>query len=192
MSADTAVQWLSSPQHLKLVIGAVGLFVAMIVFFAADDPAAKLIGLGIAAAAWVLCFRHGYHEKAGLQVQTRIESSEVARVVTELAAGLQGPLSSVHFNGSTPERLNFTIKGVTWDPLEFHMSLRRDPAGWTFVTTHLDKWTWRRQRVNFIPVPFTKRMDGYGLYKSYGDRVLIALRERDPLSSGAFHKRLPQ
>jgi hypothetical protein len=191
-STDAAVQWLSSPQHLKAVIGAVGLFVAVIVFFAADDPVAKLIGVGIAVAAWVLCFRHGYHEKAGLQLQTRIDADEVIRVATDLAAGLQGPMSNLRFNGSAPDRLDFTVTGVTWEPLTFHMSLLRDPAGWTFVTTHLDTWTWRRQRWNFIPVPFTKRMDGYGLYKTFGDRVLGALRERDPVSTGTFHKRLPQ
>jgi hypothetical protein len=191
VSADKAVQWLSSPQHLKLVIGAVGLFIAVIVFFAADDPVAKLIGVGIGVAVWVGCFRHGYHEKAGLQIQTRIDVDEVTRIATDLAAGLHGPMSSVRFDGSTADRLNFTVSGVTWKPLEFHVSLRRDPAGWTFLTTHLDTWTWRRQRWNFIPVPFTKRMDGYGLYKSFGDRVLNALRERDPVLTGAFHNRLP-
>jgi hypothetical protein len=192
VSADQALQWLSSPQHLKLVIGAVGLFIGVIVFFAADDPVAKLVGVGIAVAAWAVCFRHGYHEKAGLQIQTRIDPDEVTRIATDLAAGLQGPLSSVQFNGSTAERLDFTVRGVTWDPLVFHMSLRRDPSGWTFLSTHLDKWTWRRQRWNVIPVPFTKRMDGYGLYKSFGDRVLKALQERDPVLTGAFHRRLPQ
>jgi hypothetical protein len=106
-----------------------------------------------------------------------------------VANSLRGPLSSIEFNGSTADRADFTARGATWKPLRFHVTLRPDPSGWTFVSTHLDKWTWRRTRVYFIPVPGSKRMDGYGLYKSFGDRLLKALQQRDQSTNGAFKTR---
>jgi hypothetical protein len=35
----------------------------------------------------------------------------------------------------------------------------------------------------------TKRIDGYGLYKSFGDQLLKELQQRDQSTTGAFNKR---
>jgi hypothetical protein len=187
-SADKVTQWLAAPGHLKLVAAGAGGFIALVLFISGDSGA-KIAALVLVVAIWVLCFRHGYHEKAGLQAQTRITADEATRVAVDVANTLRGPLSSTQFNGSTADRADFTVRGATWKPLNFHVALRSDRSGWTFVSTHLDSWTWRRTRVNFIPVPFTKRMDGYPLYKSFGDRLLTELQRRDPSASGAFHSR---
>jgi hypothetical protein len=187
-SADGTMQWLSEPGHIKLLIGAVGAFVAAIMLFAGDSGV-KVAGLVLGLAVWAVCFRQGYHEKAGLRVQTRVPPEETTRIAVDIANALRGPLSSVDFNGSSAGRADFTVRGVTWAPLAFHVALATDPSGWIFMSTHIDKWTWRRVRWNFIPVPFTKRMDGYGLYRSFGDRLLKTLQQRDPGTTGQFHKR---
>ncbi|CAM4370394.1 hypothetical protein MYSE111917_24525 [Mycobacterium senriense] len=187
-TGDAIAQWLAAPGHLKLVAGVAGGFVALMLFLT-GGPGVKIPALLLAIAVWALCFRQGYHEKAGLRAQTPVAADQAIRIAVDAANSLRGPLSSVEFTGSTADRANFTVRGSTWKPLEFHVTLRPDPSGWTFVSTHLDRWTWRRNRVNFIPVPLTKRMDGYGLYKSFGDRLLKALQQHHQSTNGAFKTR---
>ncbi|MCV7242387.1 hypothetical protein H7J83_06450 [Mycobacterium mantenii] len=190
MSAEKVTQWLAAPGRLKLVAGAVGGFIALILFLSGGSGA-KIAALVLVIAVWAICFRHGYHEKAGLHAQTQLPADEAIRTAVDVANTLRGPLSSVQFNGSTPDRADFTVRGSTWKPLNFHVALRPDPSGWIFLSTHLDSWTWRRQRVYFIPVPLTKSMDGYGLYKAFGGRLLAELQRRAPSTSGTFHTRPP-
>jgi hypothetical protein len=187
-SGDSVAQWLAAPGNLKLVAAAVGGLIALIVFLTGGS-AGKIAALILVIGGWAIFFRHGYHEKAGLQAQTRIPADEATRTAVGVANRLRGPLSSIQFNGSNPGRADFGVRGKTWKPLEFHVALRADPSGWTFVSTHLDSWTWRRERINFIPVPLTKRIDGYGLYKSFGDQLLKELQQRDQSTTGAFNKR---
>lgn len=190
LSGEKVFQWLAAPGRLKLVAGAVGGFIALILFLSGGSDA-KIAALVLVIAVWAICFRHGYHEKAGLHAQTRLAADEAIRTAVDIANTLRGPLSSVQFNGSAPERADFTVRGGTWKPLNFHVALKRDLSGWTFLSTHLDSWTWRRQRIYFIPVPLTKSMDGYGLYKAFGDRLLTELQRRDPSTNGTFHARPP-
>ncbi len=190
VSAEKVTQWLAAPGHLKLVAGAVGGFIALILFISGGAEA-KIFALGLVIGVWAVCFRHGYHEKAGLHAQSQLPADEAIRTAIDVANALRRPMSSVQFNGSSTDRADFTVRGSTWKPLTFHVALRRDPSGWIFLSTHLDTWTWRRQRVNFIPVPLTKSMDGYGLYKAFGDRLLTELQRRDPSASGTFHTRPP-
>jgi hypothetical protein len=185
---NPATEWLSEPGHLKLVAGGIGFLIA-IALMIAGDQGTKVAGIVVAVAVWVVCFRQGYHEKAALQLQTRLTHDELTQIATDVANALRGPMSSIHFNGSTVGRLDFAVKGLTWKPLDFHVEIKPDASGWTFLSTHIDQFTWHRYRVYFIPVPFTKGMDGYGLYKSFGDRLLSTLRERDPTTTGEFNKR---
>lgn len=182
-----ASDWLSKPQNIKLLIGWGGFAVGALILLMGDADTA-LIGVAVMVVAWAVGIRNGYHEKAGLRLQTRLDADQTTRLVTDLAATQQGPFSSVQFTGSEPGRLNFTARGGG-DPLTFRFELRPDPAGWTFVSTHLIDWTWRRTRWNFIPVPFTKSMDSYGLYKSFSTRVHEALKQHDPLVVGQFHSK---
>lgn len=188
-SGDKFSQWLAVPANRKkALVAAIGGFIALILFLA-GGPVLKLVALVVPIAIWAIFFRHGYHETAGLRAQARIPADEAIRLAVDIANGVRGLASSIQVNGSSPGRADFTVRGLTCHPLDFHIALRSDPSGWTFLSTHLDSWTWRRVRVNFIPVPFTKRIDGYGLYKSFGDRLLKELQQRDPSASGAFSKR---
>lgn len=189
VSTDRAAQWLAAPGHLKLVAGGIGGLIAVILFLS-GGPGGKIAALVVAAAVWVICFRHGYHERAGLQAQTPIPADDAARIAVEVANTLRGPLSRIEVNGSTSDRADFTVRGTTWSPLEFHAIFTSDPSGATLVSTHLDSWTSSRIRINFIPVPFTKSMDGYGLYRSFGDRLLGELQRRDGATNGAFRTKL--
>ncbi len=183
-------QWLSDPAHVKLAAGAVGAVIGAIMLLAGDQGV-KVAGLVILVAVWATCFRQGYHENATLRVQTRLPADELIRLAPDLASALRGPMSSVEFHGTTGHRLDFTIKGVTWSPLHFHVAVTPDPSGWTFLATEIDSFTWHRYRVYFIPVPFSKSIQGWGLYRSFGDRLLTAVKERDPGAIGEFHKRPP-
>lgn len=184
-----ASDWLSKPQNIKLLLGWGGFAIGALILLMGDSDTA-LIGVAVMVVAWVVGIRNGYHEKAGLRLQTRLDADQTTRIVTDMAAKQQGPFSSVQFTGSEPGRLNFTARGGG-DPLTFRFELRPDPAGWTFVSTHLVDWTWRRTRWNFIPVPFTKSMDSYGLYKSFCTRIHEALKQHDPLLVGQFHSKAP-
>jgi hypothetical protein len=185
---NPATEWLAQPGRLKLVAGVLGALTAMALMIAGDQGT-KVAGIVLALAVWVICFRQGYHENAALQLRTRLPHDELTRVATDVASALRGPMSSIQFNGTSVGRLDFTVKGLTWKPLDFHVELKSDASGWTQLSTHIDQFTWHRYRVYFIPVPFTKGMDGYGLYKSFGDRLLAVLRDRDPNTTGEFNKR---
>ncbi|WP_026357292.1 hypothetical protein [Mycobacterium sp. 141] len=187
---NVVAQWLADPAHVKLAIGAVAVVIGAITLLA-GDPGVKLAGLVILVIAWLTCFRQGYHENATLRVQTRLPADELIHLAPDLARTLRGPMSSIEFNGTAGYRLDFTVKGVTWSPLDFHVAVTPDPSGWTFLATEIDSFTWHRYRVYFLPVPFSKSIQGWGLYKSFGDRLLTAVRERDPSAIGEFHKRPP-
>lgn len=186
--ASQAAQWHAKPEHLKVVAAGVGGIIALFLFMS-GNAGSRIAALIIVAAIWAVCFRQGYHEKAGLRAQTRISADDAARVAADVANTLRGPLSSVQFDGTSSGRADFTVRGATWKPLQYHVTLVSDPAGWTVVSTHLDSWTWNRYRVYFIPVPFTKSMDGYSLYRSFCDRLLTELQQRDGAATGAFNTR---
>lgn len=179
-------RWLT-PESMRLVIGG-ALCVVLLILLLAHGTGAKLAGLIVAVGALAV-FRQGYHEKAGLQAQTRLPADEATRVAVDVANSRSGPLARIQFNGSTTGRADFTIVGATGKPLHFHMSAVADPIRYTLVSTRLDKWTWRRNRIYLIPVPLTKRIDGYGVYKSFGQQLLKELQRRDQTTTGAFNNR---
>jgi hypothetical protein len=188
LPASQAAQWLAKPEHLKLVAAGTGGIIALFLLLS-GNAGSRIAAVVIVMAIWAVCFRQGYHEKAGLRARTRISTDEATRAAADLANILRGPLSSVQFDGFSSGRADFTVRGATWQPLKFHVNLVSDPTGWTFVSTHLDNWTWNRYRVYFIPVPFTKSMDGYSLYRSFCGRLLTELQQRDGAATGAFNTR---
>jgi hypothetical protein len=191
MSGDQVAAWFSKPANLKLVAGAIGGLVVLLMLVNGSPgvkAAAVLVGFGV----WVVCFRQGYHQHAGLRLHTQLSSDEVCSLATTVAANLKGPLSSVAVNGTSQGRLHLIVRGMTWRPLDFHVGIATGPAGWTAVSSRIDHFTWSRYRIYLIPVPFTKGIQGYGLYKTYGDRLITALRERDPAVTGQYHNNPPQ
>lgn len=177
-------QWLSNPKNVKTLAGGIGIVIGLLVVLSGGQQA-KLLGLLVIAASWAIFLRHGYHKKAGLRLQTRIQATEAAQIITDLATTGQGATSSVQLTGSQNGQLHFTAH-TRPNPLTFRVTLRQDATGSTFISTHLLKWTWRQTRSYLIPVPFTKRIDGYGTYKSFTNSALHALRQHDPALTGGF------
>lgn len=182
--SKTYGQLLLNPHNVKTLAGGIGILVGSLIVVAGGQQA-KVFGLLMIAACWAIFLRHGYHESAGLRLQTRIPAAEAAQIITDLASTEQSAASNVQLTGSQPGQLHFTAYTLP-NPLSFRVTLHPDGAGSTSVSTHLVKWTWRQSRSYFIPVPFTKRIDGYGAYKSFATRALDALKRCDPALTGGF------
>ena len=178
----TAARWFSDPKNRKTAIGIGGIVLGALLFLAGSNST-KVVGLGIAVLAWAVCLRVAHTEKASFRIRTRLDREEVAGIAAELVGELRSPLSSVTLEQASLDELTFLVKGTTWRPLEFHATLSTDPDGNTRVATHLDSWTRNKTSVWFIPVPFSKTIDGFRLYKSFGERWAARIEHYDPTAT---------
>lgn len=178
----TAAQWFADPKNRKTAIGIGGIVLGALLFLAGSTPT-NIVGLAIAVLAWAVCLRVAHTEKASFRIRTRLDREEVAGIAAELVGELRSPLSSVTLEQAALDELTFLVKGTTWRPLEFHATLSTDPDGNTCVATHLDSWTRNKTSVWFIPVPFSKTIDGFRLYKSFGERWAARIEHFDPTAT---------
>lgn len=179
------VERLLDPKNRKKVIGSAAIGIGLLLLLAGEAPV-KIVGFTLVVVAWLACFRVAPSETATFRIQTRLEREEVAGLANEVAETLKGPLSSVALQSASLGQLDLLVKGTTWRPLEFHASMATAPDGSVLVSTELDSWTRNRSTVYFIPVPFSKTIDGFTLYKRFGDRWIEAIQRYDPAATGEY------
>ena len=181
------VEWLVNPDNRKMVIGGGALVVAGL-FILAGSGVPRLIGVVVAVAIWVAFFRVAHTENGTFRMWTRLDAEEIAGLAAEECMNLSGPLSKVVLSEGSIERLDFVVTGAMSSPLEFHADLVRHNDGRTCITTSIDTWTRNRMTVWFIPVPFSKTIDGFRLYKRFGDHWTERIQHYDANASGDYLK----
>jgi hypothetical protein len=184
-SDSPVAQRLSKPLDPKTLAGGIGIALGVLLVLT-GDTSLRILGLLVAAGAGLVFLRHGYHVKAGIRAQTSLDVSEIKKIITDVASRMRTPSTSIQVLEDGDGQLRLEAQGRGWKPLTFRIALQREAGQPTRVTSHLVHWTWRQSRSYMIPVPFTKRIDGFGLYKTFVEHVLDALRQRDPALSGAF------
>ncbi|MCG7592744.1 hypothetical protein [Mycobacterium sp. PSTR-4-N] len=181
------VAWLVDPANRKTVIAGGALVLAGLVILAGSGVT-RLAGVVAAVAIWAAFFRVAHTEKGTFRMWTRLDAEEIAGLAAEECMNLSGPLSKVVLPDGSIDRLNFVVTGAMSSPLEFHADMVRHTDGRTCVTTSIDTWTRNRMTVWFIPVPFSKTIDGFGLYKKFGDRWIERLQQYDADATGEYLK----
>ncbi len=177
-----AAVWLMDPKNRKTALGGGALVLATLLILAGDSGV-KLIGVVLAAGAWVVFFRVAPSDTATFRIRTRLEREEVAGLAAEQAANLKGPLSRVILKAGTHDRLDFAVTGTLSRPLEFHADMWAEADGTVSVSATIDTWTRNRITVWFIPIPFSSTIDGFGLYKKFGDSWTADIRRYDPTAT---------
>lgn len=186
--ASPGMGWLVDPKNRKTVMGGAALAVAALLFLAGPSGV-KVVGLLIAAAAWVVFFRVAPSDTATFRIRTRLDQEEIAGLAVQEAANSKGALSRVVLQSGTAQRLDFVVYGTLSRPLEFGADMAPQPDGTISVTTTIDTWTRNRTTIWFIPIPFSSTIDGFRGYKSFGDRWMAAIRHYDPSADTDYVKK---
>jgi hypothetical protein len=129
------------------------------------------------------------HSKQGstLRAHTRISPNQAAQLAKStsglVTAGMPGG-AFVRFEGERPGRLLFSIRslGGHAELMSFCVYVRRDPAGFTALDTHIQGFKTAQQTYLFIPIG-RKQLVGYSVYKTYARNLGSALQQVDPQSS---------
>ncbi|MEW5808606.1 MAG: hypothetical protein AB1925_04055 [Actinomycetota bacterium] len=179
--------WLMDPANRKTVIGGGALVLAGLVILSGSGVT-QLVGVIMAVAVWAIFFRVAHTENGTFRIWTRLDAEEIAGLAAEEGMNLSGPLSKVALQEGSVERLDFVVTGTMSAPLEFHADMIRHTDGRTCVTTSIDTWTRNRVTVWFIPVPFSRTIDGFRLYKKFGDRWIERVHQYDRDATGEYLK----
>ena len=173
------VRWLVDPKNRKAVLGGGGLAVAVLLIISGSGLVA-LLGVVLAITIWATLFRLVPSDTASFRIRTHLDEEEIAGLAAEVAADLSGPFSRVILQSGTVDRLEMVITGAMSEPLEFYVHMVSRNDGTITVSTEIETWTKNRFTVWFIPVPFVNTIDGFRLYKRFGDRWSSAIAEFDP------------
>lgn len=125
-----------------------------------------------------------------LRATTSLDPDRAAQIAKHVGDSVTSSIpggASVRFEGASPGRLDFTVRGGahTWGSgavMSFHMSIAADGYGRTAIVTEIGDFRTSQTTYLFIPVG-PKLLEGYRTYKKFAEQFASALCQQDPQAS---------